>query len=258
MSNVSKKSGIYIISSQFFPERKYIGSAKNLGKRKKRHFRELAAGTHFNQKLQNHTNKYGTNDLHFSVLLFCPESSLLFWEQQFINYYQAYFNICPTAGSRAGAIHSTATRVRISKKIRQRPRPQPEQILLRHVQKKKNDMKLSEHFDSREFDSPDEPDSGKLMNEAFIARLEIARKEAKIPFVITSGYRTPAHNKKVNGTKGSAHLFGLAADISCHLSTHRYIIVTSLLKAGFTRIGIYPTYIHVDLDISKPQKVFFL
>lgn len=129
----SFKSGIYIIYSKKFPERKYIGSAKNLGTRKKRHFRELAAGKHFNQKLQHHFNKYAASDLHFSVLLFCPEKSLLFWEQQFINHFQPFFNICPTAGSRAGAVHSPATRVQISKRIRQRPRPQPTAVLSRYL-----------------------------------------------------------------------------------------------------------------------------
>jgi group I intron endonuclease len=129
------KSGIYIISSQLFPDRKYIGSAKNLRARKKRHFRELATETHFNQKLQNHAHKYGIQDLQFQILLFCPKHALLFWEQRFINYYQPYFNICPTAGSRQGAKHSARTRTQIAQKIRQKPNPQPNQILSRYIQK---------------------------------------------------------------------------------------------------------------------------
>lgn len=119
-------------------------------------------------------------------------------------------------------------------------------------------MKLSKHFDSREFDSPDEPGSGKLMDEFFIQKLEEARQIAKIPFRINSGYRTPAYNRKVHGVSSSAHLFGLAADISCQISFHRYIILNSLLAVGFSRIGLYSNYIHVDIDKSKPQQVIFL
>lgn len=124
-------SGIYCISSKTQPGKNYIGSAKNLGTRKKRHFRELAANKHFNQKLQHHFNKYGLSVLQFQPILFCSHKSLLFWEQQFLNYYKPYFNICPTAGSRAGAVHSPATRVQISQRIRQRPRPQPTAVLSR-------------------------------------------------------------------------------------------------------------------------------
>jgi len=131
--NTMLKSAIYIISSQLFPERKYIGSAKNLRTRKNRHIRELTKKCHPNKKLQYHANKYGINDLHFSILLKCPFHSLLFWEQQFINYYKPWFNICPIAGSRAGTTQTTATRLKISKRIREHPNPNPANVLRRYV-----------------------------------------------------------------------------------------------------------------------------
>ena len=119
-------------------------------------------------------------------------------------------------------------------------------------------MKLTENFSTWEFDSPDRPGSGINMRIEFIFKLQEARRIANIPFLITSGYRTKEHNEKVEGVKNSAHMVGKAADIACHISVNRFRIVTALLAAGFTRIGIYPTYIHVDDSQNKPSRTIFL
>jgi len=113
-------------------------------------------------------------------------------------------------------------------------------------------MKKYRHFKSSEFDSPDEPGSGENMDMAFMDRLHKARVIADMPFVINSGYRTKAHNKEVGGKKNSSHLRGLAADIHCADSSARIRIVASLVQAGFRRIGIGETFIHVDSDTEKP------
>ncbi len=107
-------------------------------------------------------------------------------------------------------------------------------------------MQLSKYFNSKEFDSPDVKGSGQLMNPLFIAKLTTAREIAGIPFIINSGYRTVPHNKKVGGVANSSHLKGLAADIRCNNDNQRIIIVNALLEAGFTRIGIAKSFIHVD------------
>ena len=118
-------------------------------------------------------------------------------------------------------------------------------------------MQLTENFNSSEFDSPDLPSTGTIMSLPFIFKLQEARTIADIPFVITSGYRTKQHNKKVGGVLNSAHMVGKAADIACHTSINRFRIVAALLEVKFTRIGIYPTYIHVDDDETKPSEVIF-
>lgn len=119
-------------------------------------------------------------------------------------------------------------------------------------------MKLSKHFDSDEFDSPDLPGSGKQMNDDFIQMLEFARRLAGIPFIINSGFRTKEHNNKVGGISKSSHLKGLACDIYCVNSAHRFVIVDALIQADFSRIGIAETFIHVDNDNSKPTPSIFL
>lgn len=111
------------------------------------------------------------------------------------------------------------------------------------------------YFNSAEFDSPDMPGSGEAMNPKFIKLLEYARRTAGIPFHINSGYRTGEHNEKVGGIIGSAHTKGLAADIQAKTSFDRYVILKSLMSVGFNRIGIYSTFIHVDMDSEKEQNL---
>lgn len=112
------------------------------------------------------------------------------------------------------------------------------------------------HFSREEFDSPDEVGSGDKMNEAFINHLHRARVLSNTPFKINSGYRTPSHNRKVGGKSTSSHLKGLAADIHCTSGHKRVKIVAGLIDAGFRRIGIADTFIHVDNDSSKPDSIW--
>jgi uncharacterized protein YcbK (DUF882 family) len=109
------------------------------------------------------------------------------------------------------------------------------------------------HFKIDEFSSPDLPGSGDKMNADFLDKLDRARALANIPFIITSGYRTKAHNKLVGGVDGSAHTTGHAADISCRDSVSRYRILKSLMEVGFNRIGVADTFIHVDSDPTKSK-----
>lgn len=115
---------------------------------------------------------------------------------------------------------------------------------------KMNWTKYAKYFRREEFDSADEVGSGDKMSERLIERLYVARELSMIPFIINSGYRTEKHNKKVGGVKNSSHLRGLAVDIAS-TKDNRYWLIKSLLDAGFTRIGIADTFIHVDIDDEK-------
>lgn len=75
--------------------------------------------------------------------------------------------------------------------------------------------------------------------------------------IVTSGYRCEEHNKEVKGVENSAHTKGLAADIKYDDSSHKFMLIDAFIKVGFKRIGIYETFIHVDLDTTKPQKVIW-
>ena len=115
-----------------------------------------------------------------------------------------------------------------------------------------------EYFNINEFDSPDEIGSGCNMDSEFLNMIQAARRIANIPFKITSGYRTSKRNLSAGGVKGSSHLSGLAADISVTNSKQRSIIVNACIEAGFTRIGIANSFIHIDNDSSKTQNVIWV
>jgi len=108
-------------------------------------------------------------------------------------------------------------------------------------------------FDIREFASPDDPTSGTMMEEEFLERLDLARDIAGFPFIVNSGFRSIAHNKKVGGVKNSSHLLGWAADLHCGSGKRRFLMIEALLDAGFTRLGISGkgSFIHVDCDPEK-------
>lgn len=86
-----------------------------------------------------------------------------------------------------------------------------------------------------------------------LLRLEQARGFANIPFVITSSYRTPEHSVEVGGSNSDAHTKTpcTAFDIAFSNTYEVYLIVTSLLKAGFNRIGINALNKHVHCDTES-------
>ena len=95
------------------------------------------------------------------------------------------------------------------------------------------------------------------MNQEFLDKLDQARELANIPFKINSAYRSPEHNAKIGGKPNSSHLRGLAVDISVKDSRSRFIILEALISVGFNRIGIADTFIHVDDDKEKSEKVIW-
>lgn len=90
------------------------------------------------------------------------------------------------------------------------------------------------------------------MQKSTLDMLEQAREIANIPFYITSGYRCEAHNRAVGGVQNSSHTLGYAADIKCNQETQKNIL-EAVKKAGFQRIGVSNSFIHVDNDPSKPS-----
>jgi uncharacterized protein YcbK (DUF882 family) len=116
------------------------------------------------------------------------------------------------------------------------------------------------YFKLSEFNCPFLQDQ--KMNYTFLEKLDEAREIAEIPFKITSGFRCKEYNEDLikrgyKASRNSSHLKGLAADISVKDSKSRFIVFNSLLLAGFTRIGIADTFIHVDLDLEKTQNVIW-
>ena len=87
-------------------------------------------------------------------------------------------------------------------------------------------------------------------------KLDRAREFYGSPIIITSGYRSPEHNKKIGGAAKSAHIFGMAVDI--RIPQDEFIqkkLAWALGSAGFRRLEICPKHFHVDVmnDESHPN-----
>jgi uncharacterized protein YcbK (DUF882 family) len=97
-----------------------------------------------------------------------------------------------------------------------------------------------------------------LMSDDLLIKLDEARTIAGIPFIINSSWRDKATNERVGGKPNSAHTRGNAVDIHCNNSQNRFTIIDACITAGFTRIGIAKTFIHVDVDEDLPNCVTWL
>ncbi|MBC8548943.1 MAG: GIY-YIG nuclease family protein [Candidatus Brocadiales bacterium] len=92
-------SGVYQIRN-LCNDKVYVGSSKDLTKRKREHFRMLRNGTHSNSHLQNSYNKYGRENFEFSIME--KTANLLEVEQSYLDTINNKYNICTIAGSTLG------------------------------------------------------------------------------------------------------------------------------------------------------------
>ncbi len=108
-----------------------------------------------------------------------------------------------------------------------------------------NNFQISKNFNLKEFECP-------CCNRVKISNIMVARLEklriiiGNKPIIITSGYRCKDQNSIVGGTKRSYHKYGLACDIVVKRITPE-LLAEYAKRAEFLGIGIYPTFIHLDL-----------
>ncbi len=103
------------------------------------------------------------------------------------------------------------------------------------------------------------PPIGVLNNIGALAdRLQIARDILGKPMRFTSGYRCLKLNKAVGGVANSAHTSGMAVDIAFDNEAHAKELIEALIEAGFKRIGLGWSFIHVDIDLTKPYPACWL
>lgn len=116
-------------------------------------------------------------------------------------------------------------------------------------------MKLTENFHLNEFASKDgaeTPCEAQVNLKELALNLQALRDELGLPIVINSGYRSPAHNKRVGGAKSSQHLLGKAADIRVPGVEARevYAKIEQLIKEGNMKnggLGKYANFTHYDV-----------
>lgn len=109
------KPGIYKISNSV-DKKVYVGSACDLYRRSKEHFKMLSENKHDNPYLQNAWNLHGGGNFSFEIIeLVLDRTDLLKREQYWMDitkcYERAYgYNISPTSGSTLGLKHTKEAR----------------------------------------------------------------------------------------------------------------------------------------------------
>lgn len=123
-----------------------------------------------------------------------------------------------------------------------------------YISDEQANLKITEHFKVKEFACKDGSPIV-FVDEYLAVLLEILRKTIKKPVIITSGYRTPEHNKKVGGAKNSFHMRGMAADITVKDMTPKDV-AKELDKLAPNSCGIivYKSWVHFDTRNSKYRK----
>jgi hypothetical protein len=96
------------------------------------------------------------------------------------------------------------------------------------------------HFKPSEFSSPEK------MSRKLLTRLELLRTHVGFPIKVTSSYRADST---------TSHGRGTGVDLRCVGSAERFAILTSAVRLGFRRIGIYDKHVHLDVDELSDQDV---
>ena len=119
---------------------------------------------------------------------------------------------------------------------------------------KSTDLQLTTNFFLSEFLHPGDeyPADWILYNIYYLAnRLQVLRDLLGKPIHINSGYRSPAHNKAINGASDSFHLKGMAADIVVPGMTAAE--VQKFLKNWSGGLGSYKDFTHIDIRANKAR-----
>lgn len=78
------------------------------------------------------------------------------------------------------------------------------------------------------------------------------------PILVSSGYRSPAVNAAVGGSKSSAHMSGLACDFSCP-GFGTPLQICKALEPHMRKLGVdqliheYSTWVHLGLSAGAPR-----
>ena len=123
----------------------------------------------------------------------------------------------------------------------------------KYSKSKQGGVKLSDDFTVREFACHDGSDTV-WVDAALVKYIQRIRNWAGVPIIISSGYRTPAYNKKIGGAPNSYHTRGQAADIYARDRKKSISEIARFAQAIGVR-GIEKNedanYVHIDIRQKK-------
>ena len=110
---------------------------------------------------------------------------------------------------------------------------------------------MNNHFTNKELSCP--CCDLNLVNDETLKKLNTSRILSDFPYKVNSSTRCKKHNKQVGGTETSDHIYGIGFDIQYTTSKQLFSIVKNSIYAGFTRIFIYKTFIHIGLTSENKK-----
>lgn len=91
----------------------------------------------------------------------------------------------------------------------------------------------------------------------YLERME----KAGIMVDVLSGLRSLEENDRLVvkdwAVNNSAHLTGKACDLRSINGRHRWQIICKAIELGIVRIGVGRSFVHIDIDKTKPQDVMW-
>lgn len=99
------------------------------------------------------------------------------------------------------------------------------------------------------------PTSDRIQLDSLLLKiLDEIEQSTGIELRINSAFRPISYEVSKGRPGTSAHCIGKAVDIYCYSDGMRYQIVKLALQLGVNRIGIYKTFIHLDVASNKDGK----
>ncbi len=119
----------------------------------------------------------------------------------------------------------------------------------------------SNHFDLsdlRSGDGVDVPEKYYGNAQELMNNLDALREYLGYPITISSGYRSPARNARIGGSRNSFHRVAMAADLTSIFVSSRKMrdAIEKLIAEGKMKqggIGFYPDFVHYDIRGTRAR-----
>lgn len=95
------------------------------------------------------------------------------------------------------------------------------------------------------------------MDPRLVAGLQALRDRMGKPLTISSGFRCKRHNRAIGGAKDSLHTLAMAADVLVPegWTPEAFAELAESIDVFRTGgIGVYPTWVHVDVRTTGPAR----
>lgn len=130
-------------------------------------------------------------------------------------------------------------------------------VLLFRVSELGDGFNLTRNLKVKEFKSKDGADF-MFVHPGILVAFQYIRDRIGMPLIVRSGYRSEAHNRKVNGSDSSYHLYGMAMDVFVDVGKDMELnylqrVFQLANEAGCGGIKLYRDKRFVHFDVGSPR-----